>query len=119
MPYLRRLLLIIVAAASTSLVSGQVLADGHGKLVGTWKVVKAEGPDAKSSMGLTYVFNKDGTMKVSWNKGKWQMDGAVLKFLYGPKGNIVVPWDVAFQGADMVVLTNQTNRKQVFTLKRQ
>ena len=89
------------------------------KLVGVWKVVDAKGPESKSNKGLTYTFNKDGTMKVSYNPAKWQLSGAELSFLFGPKGNIVIKSDVEWPAKDTMIIKVRNSGGQVMTLKRQ
>jgi hypothetical protein len=88
------------------------------KLVGSWKVVDAKGPYAKGNKKQTYTFNKDGTMKISWNRGKWKLAGSELSFIYGAKGNVVIKSDVEFKGDDMLIIKIRNSDGQVLTLKK-
>lgn len=89
------------------------------KLVGVWKVVDAKGPESKSNKGLTYTFNKDGSMKVSSNPAKWKLVGKELSFLFGKTGNIVIKSDVAWPAKDTMVVTVRNSGGQIMTMKRQ
>ena len=88
------------------------------KLVGVWKVIDAKGPYAKGNKKQTYTFNKDGTMKISWNRGKWKLAGKELSFIYGAKGNVVIKSDIEFKGDDMLIIKIRNSNGQVLTLKK-
>lgn len=89
------------------------------KLVGVWKVVEAKGPEANSNKGQTYTFNKDGTMKVSYNPAKWKLNGKELSFLFGKTGNIVIKSDVEWPSKDTMIVKVRNSNGQVMTMKRQ
>lgn len=89
------------------------------KLIGVWKVVDAKGPESKSNKGLTYTFNKDGTMKVSYNPAKWKLAGKELSFLFGKTGNIVIKSDVEWPAKDTMVVKVRNSGGQIMTMKRQ
>lgn len=85
------------------------------KLVGVWKVADAKGPYAKTNKRQTYTFNKDGTMKVSWNKGKWKLMDKELHFIYG---KVVLKSDIEWKDDDTVIVKIRNSDGQVLTLKR-
>lgn len=106
---------LVLAAVILSATTLTVWANAE-KLVGVWQVVKAEGPYAKSNKGLKYTFNKDGTMKVSWNKGQWKLKDSELSFIYG---KVVLKSDITFTDDGMLVIKIRNSNGQVLTLKKQ
>ena len=105
-----------VLALSTVSLSPAALADNAAKIVGSWKVVKAEGSMASSNKGQTYTFNKDGSMNISRiTKGTYTVEGEMVRLTFG---TIKMAADISFPSEKTMVYRLQ-NSDQVFTMEKQ
>lgn len=105
----------VVIAAFLISVTGPALAESP-SIVGSWKIIKAQGSMANSNKGQTYNFKKDGTMNISRiTKAKYAFDGKVVTLMFSK--TLQMKADVTFSGKNELVYKLR-NSDQIFTMKR-
>lgn len=104
------------ALAVSTLHAPAAWADNAVRIVGSWKVTKAEGSMASSNKGQTYTFNSDGSMNVSRvTKGTYKVEGDTVRLTFGA---IKMAADISFPQDDTMIYKLR-NSDQVFTMEKQ
>ena len=80
-------------------------------IVGSWKIVKAEGTSASMNEGVIYEFNDDGSAKTGPTPYKYTTSSDTLVMDYNGEGSIVLTWVFSIDGNKMTMENTSSDQK--------
>ena len=109
-------LTVFVASVFMLLTSCGGGSSSDNPIVGSWKIVKAEGTSASMNEGMIYEFNTDGSAKTGPTNYKYTTSSDTLVMDYNGEGSIVLTWVFSIDGDKMTM--ENTGSDQKFWLEK-